>query len=597
MGERRVLVIGSQCGAYGHLKFLPQAAQDLYAVMTDRERGSCKPALEGEEGLLIDPSVPDATTAIKTAYERAAKDRATLFIAYIGHGEHVGRDFYLMPTNAKMPPDSHTAIHLTNVIKETHRIAPGEIDGLGMLVDACYSGEAGLSAAQAWVQELEGTLRFELLTAAADRPAADGCFSRTLTELLRNGVSASPSEQLHCSALRPLIKCPDQVPQNPSYNPDETLWLAKNSGRSIEPWAQTPLADEIQRHTQAYQPTPALEEVVARSRVNSCLAVVGVAGSGKSGLAAALAWPKATGGVVPARFVDAIAFLNEATSPQELANTLTQQLARSVPGFHDAQQSFIRETSYAEQQKLGTLEKQLVGPLIRLAPAEVRLVVDALDRLATGARGSVMQALEALGELGFVRLVVTARPDTELPSVASSYGLGEAPEENVRQYLVRREVPHARCEEVVQAAQGSWLVARVLADLICIQPKAAIGAGQLALADAYEEMLSRCGATGDENVGRVLAVLATAGAGPLLPLQLLCAASETLGGPGSPAAMRDHLVRLRGLTVRSAAGTEEEHAGLFHQTLAEHILLAHRRMAWPHTGHLLPASRPSQPLT
>jgi hypothetical protein len=37
MGERRILVIGAQCAAYGEaawLPFLPQTAQDLYAVMT-----------------------------------------------------------------------------------------------------------------------------------------------------------------------------------------------------------------------------------------------------------------------------------------------------------------------------------------------------------------------------------------------------------------------------------------------------------------------------------------------------------------------------------------------------------------------------------
>ncbi len=41
MSERRILVIGSQCEALQHLGFLPNAAQDLYAVMTDPERGAC----------------------------------------------------------------------------------------------------------------------------------------------------------------------------------------------------------------------------------------------------------------------------------------------------------------------------------------------------------------------------------------------------------------------------------------------------------------------------------------------------------------------------------------------------------------------------
>jgi NACHT domain/Tetratricopeptide repeat/Caspase domain len=579
VSERRILVIGSQCEALSQLGFLPQAARELYQVMLDPERGACVSALE-DEGLLIDPTVRDAKDAIKMAYRRAAKDEATLFIAYIGHGERVDEDFYLLPRDAENPPDSDTAVHLTNLIKEAHKKAAGKVDGLAVLIDACYSGQAGFGAAQSWVRGLEGTLRFEVLTAAADRPAADGCFTRSLAALLRDGISAVPSEHLHCINLRPLIekRCPNQEPQHPSYNPDETLWLAKNAGSAREPWAQTPLADDIQQLTRAYQPTPALNEVVARSLMDRCIAVVGDAGTGKSALAAALAWPKVAQGMVPAGFVHAIALLTEATTPQELARTLTKQLARSVTGFHEAQQSFARDTPFDEQQKLDTLEKQLTGPLMWLSRLErstriahVRIVVDALDRLATGARGSIMEALNQLCQLDFLRLVITARPDTEFPEVASRYVLSLAPDEKIGRYLARRGVPQSRQAEVVQSAEGSWLVARVFADLLCEQPEASIGAGQLALGDAYEEMLLRCGATDDESLRYVLEVLAAAGAGPILPLPLLCKASELLGGPASPALVRDQLVRLRGLAVRTAAGTENEHAGLFHQTLVDYV--------------------------
>ncbi|WP_052494251.1 tetratricopeptide repeat-containing protein [Nitrosospira sp. NpAV] len=579
MSERRILVIGSQCRALSQLGFLPQAACELYRVMIDPERGACVSALEGE-GLLLDPTVRDTKDAIKKAYLRAAKDEATLFIAYIGHGERADEDFYLLPRDAENPPDSDTAVHLTHLIKEVHKKAVGQVDGLAVLVDACYSGQAGFGAAQSWVRGLGGTLRFEVLTAAADRPAADGCFSRSLVALLRDGVATEPSEHLHCVNLRPLIKnrCPNQEAQNPAYNPDATLWLAKNAANIREPWAQTPLADEIQRLTRAYQPTLALHEIVTRSQAERCVAVVGDAGTGKSALAAALAWPKAAPEVIPAGFVHAIVLLNEAMTPRELARILTEQLVRSVPGFRKAQQAFTRDTPYDEQQKLDTLEKQLLGPLTWLGRleqpgrvTEIRIVVDALDRLATGARGSVIETLNQLGKLAFVYLLVTARPDTELPSEASSYTLAFAPDEKIHQYLERRGTLPARQVEVVQAAEGSWLVARVLADLLGEQPEAPIGAGQLALGDAYEEMLSRCGAADDKSLRHVLEILAAAGAGPLLPLPLLCKASETLGVPASPALVRDQLVRLRGLAVRSAAGTENEHAGLFHQTLVDYV--------------------------
>jgi hypothetical protein len=285
MGERRILVIGSQCRALAHLAFLPQAAQDLYAVMTDPKRGTCVSAIEGN-GLLIDPTVAAMKAAIRSAYRRAAKDEATLFIAYIGHGERPENreDYYLMPLDAEFPPSSDTAVHLINFIKETHTNTPDKVDGLGALIDACYSGKAGFGAAQAWVSGLQGTLRFEMLTAAADRPAANACFSRTLVKLLQEGISAAPSEHLLCAHVRPLIEgsCPNQVPQHPSYNPDDTLWLARNVARIIEPWAQTPVASEIERLTRAYQLTPTLGEVVNRSREQRCLVVVGAAGTGKS---------------------------------------------------------------------------------------------------------------------------------------------------------------------------------------------------------------------------------------------------------------------------------------------------------------------------
>ncbi len=203
MSERRVLVIASQCDILGQLDFLPHVAEELYSVMVDSERGACVPALD-KGGLLIDPSVNETKDAIKEAYRRAAKDEATLFIAYIGHGEKADEDFYLLPRDAESPPDSDTAVHLTNLIKEAHKKGAGSVDGLAVLVDACYSGQAGFGAAQSWVRGLGGMLRFEVLTASADRPAADGCFTRSLTELLRDGVSAVPSEHLHCVNLRPL---------------------------------------------------------------------------------------------------------------------------------------------------------------------------------------------------------------------------------------------------------------------------------------------------------------------------------------------------------------------------------------------------------
>jgi hypothetical protein len=70
MGQRRILVLGSQCKALGRLSFLPAAAQDLYATMIDPNLGGCKPALS-HCGLILDPPAHEARRAIREAYKQA----------------------------------------------------------------------------------------------------------------------------------------------------------------------------------------------------------------------------------------------------------------------------------------------------------------------------------------------------------------------------------------------------------------------------------------------------------------------------------------------------------------------------------------------
>ena len=188
MGERRILVIGSQCQAASRpLSFLPGLAQEVYAVMTDAKLGGCVPALS-DGGLRIDPSVVQAQEAIERAFERASEDAATLFLAFIGHGQYVGSDFYLLPYDASLTPTSRSAIHLIQMIKEARRIHD-KGDGLVVLLDACHSGVGAAGASAEWVGELYGTMRFEVLTATDDRTAADGCFSRNIAAIVREGIA------------------------------------------------------------------------------------------------------------------------------------------------------------------------------------------------------------------------------------------------------------------------------------------------------------------------------------------------------------------------------------------------------------------------
>ncbi|MGH7965542.1 MAG: hypothetical protein ACRERD_27645, partial [Candidatus Binatia bacterium] len=220
------------------------------------------------------------------------------------------------------------------------------LDGLVVLLDTSFSGVAAAGAAAQWVSELAGTLRFEVLTAAADRPAADGCFSRHLVACMKEGLDSVPSETLRCEHLKKVIEncCPNQVPQHPAYNPDDGLFLAKNRARFArkEPWVGTGASGEIERLTSWFQPTPPLEELVAASTANRCVVVVGDAGTGKSALAAGLARPEITEGSVPDRFVQAIVFLSGRTTAHELALQVAEQLTTSLPAFASAREDWSR---------------------------------------------------------------------------------------------------------------------------------------------------------------------------------------------------------------------------------------------------------------
>ena len=83
--NRRLLVIGSQCEAFGEvyrLKFLPRAAEELYAVLIDPDFGRCLP-VEPDFGLLIDPTVAAVKTAVRKAFQLASDEESTLFVVLI----------------------------------------------------------------------------------------------------------------------------------------------------------------------------------------------------------------------------------------------------------------------------------------------------------------------------------------------------------------------------------------------------------------------------------------------------------------------------------------------------------------------------------
>jgi hypothetical protein len=178
--------------------------------------------------------------------------------------------------------------------------------------------------------------------------------------------------------------------------------------------------------------------------------------------------------------------------------------------------------------------------------------------------------------LAYVRLILASRPDTPGSEGMTTLQVDVADDSIIASYLVRRGVPESLHGSIAGRAQGNWLIARLLAD------QALIGANSDPellpgdLVGIYAQSLRRAGAaTSDRwrNEFRpLLGVLAVAGTGPILPLGLLCTASELLGGPSRPFRVRDLLVDLRGLVVRLRPGTDEEHVGLFHPTFGVYLL-------------------------
>ena len=287
-----------------------------------------------------------------------------------------------------------------------------------------------------------------------------------------------------------------------------------------------------------------------------------------------------TEGTVPPEFVQAVAFLSGGTLTLEVASTLSDQLARSLPGFAATRDRFQQALTEDEKRQLDSLQRDVLGPLRWLGGGEaIRVVIDGLDQLATASSAAVHAVLDALVTdpgLSRVRLVVTSRPDTLRPAGASEVRLDVAADADIRSYLARRKVPESLHGAIAVRAGGNWLIASLLADQAVKAPDIAPESLPSDLAGLYAQNLRQAGAWATERwrgeFRPVLGALAAAGVGPILPLKLLCAASVRLGGPDRPPRVRDRLVDLRGLVVRARPGTDDEHVGLFHQTFADYLL-------------------------
>jgi tetratricopeptide (TPR) repeat protein len=543
----------------------------------------------------------EMTAAIKTAVMRASDDAATLFVAFIGHAVSADNDLYLLPWDGVEQPDSDSGYLVGQRMVELIR-SHRSFDGLLLMLDACQAGVAITAIPQGLLrQTAEAQTRFEILTAVNDRPAADGCFTNAIVTVARAGDRDYPLDYLGAGYFRNAVAdiCSSQQPPNwlvfHSGRPgrgDPGLWLARNSTvNRQQPLTGTPAAGQAAELVRWLQVTGQLGELVQLSWRERCVGVIGPAGSGKSTLMTALAWPEAGEEIVPASFVHALAFVSLAPSPPELAHLVAEQLNRTVDGFGGAAVQVRNSTAEEEWAQLNAFEQELIAPLRRLHQQEptgkpIRIVIDGIDQLRDDSRRALLKATSQLinESLPRLRVIMTSRHDDLLPP-CQHVRLTAASDTEIGGYLARRQLPTELQPVVSQLSRGNWLLISLLAEIASAEGLD-LEQPPETLTDVYDQELRRAGvAELWAELGPVLTVLTVAPAGPVLPLALLAMASGQLGGPDQPARVHDALIRLTGLVVRGQPGTDAEQVGLFHETLNQHLAKDSAFAVDPHDGH------------
>ncbi|MFB7588645.1 hypothetical protein [Streptomyces sp. NPDC056169] len=608
----------------GTLGFLPGLAQELADVLTAPRLGDCTSALESGP-VLLNPTRSALVGALDEAFRSADRTESTLVLALIGHGVSSGEDFYFLPVDGTGLGRSGEDVLLSQLLKEQLRDSP-RLDGLLVLLDTCHAG-VGAAQAGAWREVGLGRhlRRYEILTASADAPAFGGRVTECLIEVVRRGVGNAGSTVDSRYLRKPMMEAAgDQRPQRITHDGgswaadgDEGLWWAHNAARALVGAgsdAAVAVLDRITELTGHIQPTAVLGELVAATESSTRVALVGPRGSGKSTLAAALA-------LGPDEFLHGIVFGTRSSTVASVAETLAAELRITVPGFPEAAQDYLSRLSPAEREGFDALEQHVLGPLALVRPpSPVRLVIDALDELPTATRSVLVRALSAAGP--HVHVVTTGRPASVRVTGSVLVDTDRTGPEAIEAYARGRGVAEAHVPSIVRRADGNWLLAHLLTDS-ALRPgysPAAPGDDTTAVLRAlYEGELIAAGADDPTEwrtaIRPVIGALAVAAAGPTVPLPLLVAASRHLHGPGTVTQVRDTLVRLSGLVVRTRPGQLDEHVGLFHASLAEDYLLrpgrrpvrhrpgrlprrhgrGHRRVRTPRPAHAAEPAAPVRP--
>ena len=582
MGERRALLIGVQNDRFGRLDFVPEVVRDLHAVVLDRRYGACQPALPDGRELLTGPAATRAAivTALGDAMASAGREQATLFVYFLGHGHKEGEDFYLVAADTPGPEriDGENGVSLGQRIKELLR-RHSSVDGLMLVIDACHSGAVMSDPVPGLLRQgLQARVEFF----AATRPeevASNGCFSRSLIELLKKGSPRTADAELRAydehDRLREVAPagCADLAPAihlSLNGSRDAGLWLGRNGAADLRPaLAGTQVADVVARLTRDWQKRqgPAADIIRLLADGTSPIAITGGPGTGKSALLASFGRPSA-GEYLG---LDAMVAARPGDNLADLAGALLEQLGRS-PAYRAAAGRFQAATPVLAQEAQPRFDQVITGPLAHLDPDQPVLVgVDAVDQLGTVQR---RRLLDTFTNLPGAALIVTGRRVDDLPATSRVHLPDRDPPGVARLLRTLVENPAAR-NRITSLSKDEWLRARLLSGLH--------RAGHLAGAPAhpspdltpvFQRAVSAAVTVAPQApVEDMARVLAAAPVGAWMPLEVVVAAlrPEDRDGQTLAVRVRDGVVALGELLARADAGRPDERVGPADELIADFL--------------------------
>ncbi|MFG2333085.1 hypothetical protein ACGFMM_26155 [Streptomyces sp. NPDC048604] len=234
---RHLLVIAPQCRQMERLDLLEPAAAGLYEVLTDPALGGCAPGLpDGRSALLAGYGITsaDVRAAVSDAVRHAARHRAVLVLALLGHGFVPGRSssLYLM-TEESVEDVRNGSVAVGDLLTDAAD-DPG-VPGVLALVDTCHAGGAPPPVHELTGGTRNGRTRLALLMASAvTQPATGLSFTRGLTDLIVRGLPDAEREFGVADAVRALKGAlPGQDVTGLDYDADGAarapVWIARNA--------------------------------------------------------------------------------------------------------------------------------------------------------------------------------------------------------------------------------------------------------------------------------------------------------------------------------------------------------------------------------